>query len=83
MAAARSFGSAKTLAMIASVAGKMKAAPIPISARLTMRAPADPTDPATTDVIPKATRPTMSERLRPKRSPSPPAARSSPVKTRR
>ena len=52
IALARSPGSVNTLVRIASVAGKISAAPMPISARPTISASADPTDPANADVAP-------------------------------
>ncbi len=83
IALARSPGSVKVLVRIASVAGKISAAPTPISARPAMSISALPASPANADVAPNTTRPTMSARLRPYRSPSPPAASSRPVNTRR
>ena len=83
IALARSVGSRNTLVRIASVAGKMKAAPTPISARPTISDPAEPTEPAYAEVAPNSTRPTISDRLRPNRSPSPPAASRRPVNTSR
>ena len=83
IALARSVGSVKTLVMMARVAGKIMAAPMPISARPAMRVLAESTDPAYAEVAPNTTRPAISIRLRPYLSPSPPAARSSPVKTSR
>ncbi len=84
IALARSIGSRKTLVMMASVAGKISAAPTPMSARPAMSPPADvdrsrraPTS------RPNTTSPPTSIFLRPYRSPSPPAARSRPVNTSR
>ena len=65
IAAARSFGSTKTLVRIASVAGKISAAPMPISARAAMSASALSTSPARTEVAAKASSPTTSARRRP------------------
>ncbi len=83
MAAARSGPWRKTFVMIARVAGKISAAPMPMSARLMMSPCALPIEPASAEVAPKATRPARSARLRPNLSPRPPAARSRPVKTSR
>ena len=83
IALARSPGSVNTLVRIASVAGKISAAPMPISARPTISDSADPTDPANADVAPNTTSPAISVRLRPYLSPIPPAANSRPVNTRR
>ena len=63
IALARSVGSWNTLVMIASVAGKISAAPTPISARPTINASAESTEPAYAEVTPKTTRPTISDPL--------------------
>ena len=83
IALARSLGSRNTLVMIARVAGKISAAPMPMSARPAMRPSGESVAPAKADVAPNATRPTISARLRPNLSPRPPAARRRPVNTRR
>jgi hypothetical protein len=83
IALARSPGSRNTLVRIARVAGKISAAPIPISARPTISDSADPTEPANAEVAPNTTSPRIRMRLRPYLSPSPPAASNSPVNTRR
>ena len=83
MAAARSLARAKVLVSTASVAGKIRAAPMPMSARLAMSVSGVATDPARTDVATKAPSPVVSAFLRPQRSPTLPAARSRPVKTSR
>ena len=83
MALARSEVSVNMLVMMARVAGKIPAAPIPMSARPTINSPALSAEPANADVTPKITNPVINARLRPNRSPRAPAARSRPAKTRR
>ena len=65
MAAARSLGSGKVLVSTARVAGKIRAAPMPIRARLAIRVAGVSTDPASTEVSTKATSPTVRARRRP------------------
>ncbi|CAB4931709.1 unannotated protein [freshwater metagenome] len=57
IAAARSFGSVNTLTMIASVAGKISAAPMPINARAPMSWPDVVARAANAEVMAKTTSP--------------------------
>lgn len=72
----------KTFIRTARVAGITKAAPKPITARQAMSSPGDPDMAAKAEPIPKSTMPRSSIFLRPTRSPSSPAVKSSPAKTR-
>jgi hypothetical protein len=74
-------GPLKTLAMIESVAGMIKAAPTPIPARAAISWPADPASGAARLASPKTVTPAWSASLRPKRSPNVPKTSSSPAKT--
>ena len=78
----RSLWSVNTVVRMASVAGKMKAAATPISARAAIRVPVAWLAAAAAEKIPKKTSPTCITPLRPSRSPIPPPARSSPEKAR-
>ena len=78
----RSDGSGKTLVRMARLAGKMKAAATPISARLVIRVPVVCDAAAAAEKSPKNTRPTCMVPLRPRRSPIPPPASSKPAKAR-
>ncbi len=81
MARGRSSGG-KTAARIDSVPGISSAAPRPWVARMAMRAPGSPAMVASSDIVPKIASPAISAPLRPKRSPTAPAVRSSPANTR-
>src|SRR5690606_38716760 len=59
--------------MIESVNGMMNAAPIPCAARAAISQPVEGTNAARADVAVKTARPSMKNRLRPNRSPRPPA----------
>ena len=78
----RSDGSGKTLVRMARLAGKMKAAATPMSARAVMSPPVECDQAAAAEKRPKNTRPTCIVPLRPRRSPIPPPARSSPANAR-
>ena len=78
----RSDGSGKTLVRMARLAGKMKAAATPMSARVEMSAPVECDQAAAAEKRPKNTRPTCMVPLRPRRSPIPPPASSRPAKAR-
>ena len=78
----RSAWSGKTLVKIARLAGKMNAAAIPMSARAAMSVPVECDAAARAEKSPKKTSPTCIVPLRPRRSPIPPPARSSPAKAR-
>ena len=67
---------------MASVAGNTKAADTSIRARLAIRVPVEWLAAAAAEKTPKATRPAIMTPLRPRRSPMPPPARSSPAKAR-
>ena len=82
IAAARSRASVKTLTAIASVVGKMSAAPTPIAARAAINWPVLEASAPATENVANTTRPATNASLRPNRSPTPPAARSSPANTR-
>ncbi len=69
MASARSLTSVKTLTMIPSVAGKISAAPMPMSARAPMSWPVVDASAASAEVAAKTTSPSCSASLRPLRSP--------------
>ncbi len=73
----------KMLVRIESVVGMIPAAPRPMSAREAISHVASVAKAADTDPSPNTTRPAISARLRPKRSPRLPAARSRPAKTSR
>ena len=78
----RSDGSGKMLVKMARLAGKMNAAATPMSARAVMSDPVECDTAAAAENRPKKTRPTCIVPLRPKRSPMPPPASSSPAKAR-
>ena len=78
----RSDGSVKISVRMARVAGKMKAAATPISARAEMSWPVEWLTAARTENSPKNTRPTCMTILRPSRSPMPPPASNRPAKAR-
>ena len=78
----RSEGFVNTDVKIARVAGKTKAAAIPMSARAAMSWPVEVLRAARTENTPKNTSPTCITPLRPSRSPTPPPASSSPAKAR-
>ena len=78
----RSDGSVKMLVRMARLAGKMKAADTPISARAAISEPVVCAAAAATENNPKNTRPTCMVPLRPSRSPMPPPASSRPAKAR-
>ena len=78
----RSDGSGKTLVRMARLAGKMKAAATPMSARVVISAPVVCDQAAAAEKRPKKTSPTCMVPLRPRRSPMPPPARSRPAKAR-
>ena len=82
IAAARSFGSVNILTRMARVAGKMSAAPIPMSARAPMSCPDVVAIAAAAEVIAKSRRPSWRARLRPKRSPKCPIVSRSAENTR-
>jgi hypothetical protein len=71
----------KTFMMIARVAGRMKAPPKPITARKAMSCPDDSDSADSADPEPNTSMPQSSTFLRPSRSPSRPAVKSSPAKT--
>ena len=81
IAAARSLGSVKTLTKIAKVAGKIKAAPMPMSARAPMSWFDVVERAASPDVPAKMIKPICNARRRPKRSPKCPMVSSSAEKT--
>ena len=70
------------LVKMARLAGKMKAAATPMSARAEISVPVECDKAAAAENSPKKTRPTCMVPLRPSRSPMPPPARSSPAKAR-
>lgn len=72
----------KVVVMIDKVTGMTAAAPIPITARSAIRDCGEDTNIAAAAALPKITSPASSTRLRPNRSPSAPAGRRSPTKTR-
>ena len=78
----RSDGSGKTLVRMARLAGKTKAAATPISARVEISVPVVCDHAAAAEKRPKKTRPICMVPLRPKRSPMPPPANSSPANAR-
>ena len=78
----RSDGSGKTLVRMARLAGKMKAAATPMSARVEINVPVVCDQAAAAEKRPKKTNPTCMVPLRPRRSPMPPPARSSPANAR-
>ena len=78
----RSDGSGKTLVRMARLAGKMKAAATPMSARVVISPPVVCDQAAAAENRPKKTRPACMVPLRPRRSPMPPPARSRPAKAR-
>jgi hypothetical protein len=65
-----------------SVAGMMKAAPAPCTARPTMTSAAESASPLISEPVANTPSPTSKAPLRPKRSPSAPAVSSSPANTR-
>ena len=72
----------KTMVMIDSVAGMMKAPPTPMNARVAISWVELSDIAASSDPRPNTTRPNCSAPTRPKRSPSAPAVRSRPANTR-
>ncbi len=70
------------LVRMARLAGKMKAAATPISARVAMSVPVECAAAAAAEKRPKKIRPICMVPLRPRRSPMPPPASSSPAKAR-
>ena len=83
MARARSSRSVYRLEMIDSVAGKISAAPTPITARTATSAVGVSTSPPTADAVPNTASPDSSAPLRPKRSPRLPPASTSAANVRR
>jgi len=81
IALARSTGSRKTSIRIASVLGNTNAAPTPIKPRAVISEPVGFVNAAQAEKVPNRTIPICITRLRPKRSPRPPQARSSPANT--
>ncbi len=81
IAVARSAGRVNTLTRIASVAGKMRAAPTPISARAPISASASPANAPSALKAPNHAMPMSRTPLRPRRSPKLPAASSKPANT--
>jgi hypothetical protein len=81
IAIARSRVSVKTLMMIARVAGKINAAPMPIRARAPISCSVVCDSAASAEVIAKRTSPSCKARRRPVRSPKYPNASSSAEKT--
>lgn len=81
MGRARSAASVNTFVRIDRVAGITNAAPKPRRARKPMSAVAESTSEQANDPAPKITRPTMKQRLRPRRSPVLPATSKNPAKT--
>ena len=77
----RSVGSEKAFVMIDRVAGKMRAAPTPVTARMAISPPAVSTRAEARQPRPKMTRPAANARRRPNRSPSPPQVSSRPANT--
>ena len=73
----------KMFVRIESVVGMIAAAPRPISPRDAISSVADPDSAASAEPAAKMTRPVISARLRPKRSPRLPAVISRPAKTSR
>jgi hypothetical protein len=73
----------KTFVAIDSVVGMMNAPPTPMSARLAISISALLAIAAISEPAPNTTRPVKRARRRPKRSPSAPAVRRVPAKTRR
>ena len=67
---------------MANVAGKISAAPIPIMARQKIKVRLSGAEPAMAENKANKTKPAKRACLRPKRSPKPPDAISSPAKTR-
>ena len=78
----RSDGSGKMLVKMARLAGKMKAAATPMSARAVISDPVECDAAAAAENRPKKMRPICIVPLRPSRSPMPPPARSNPAKAR-
>ena len=81
IALARSRGSWNTLVRTDSVAGMIADAPMPISARVPMSTVADGANADSAEPMPKITRPIVSARYRPKRSPRLPDVSSRPANT--
>ncbi len=81
MAFARSMGSMNRLVMIARVAGKTSAAPMPIAPRQKISDPLVFANAAAALHAAKRTKPICSVRLRPYRSPMPPPANNNPANT--
>jgi hypothetical protein len=71
----------KMLVVIERVDGMISAPPIPISARAAIRYAVVPDQAAQIDAPPKMTRPSVSARFRPKRSPRLPVVSRRPAKT--
>ena len=82
MAVARSFGAVKTLTRMASVAGNISAAPMPIAARQPIRAPGLSDIAARAENPANRASPICIRPLRPTRSPRLPAAIRRPANTR-
>ena len=82
MARARSRRSVKTLEMSDSVAGKVIAAPRPITARAAMSSAAVVVNPPARDAVPTTASPASSMPLRPNRSDKAPNVSSSAANTR-
>jgi hypothetical protein len=72
----------KMLVRMESVAGMIAAAPRPISPRDAISSVAEPDSAASAEPVAKMTRPVISARLRPKRSPRLPAVNRRPANTR-
>ena len=77
----RSRGSVKVVVTIESVAGNTSAAPTPMTTRATINAFRLVAHDAAAEANPSMSRPVMSARFRPKRSPRLPAGSSKPAKT--
>ena len=82
MARPRSFGSRKMLVSSERVAGMIRAAPMPIDARVKISSVGLLARPDMIDPRPKMTMPTISAPLRPKRSPTLPRVSRRPANTR-
>ncbi len=82
MARRRSAGSGKTSTTIDRVAGMIRAAPTPSAPRASISCRGLSDIAAAKEATPKTTRPAVSTRLRPKRSPRLPEVSNSPANTR-
>ncbi len=71
----------KIVVITESVTGMMSAAATPMPARIAISASGEWTNSAANDTLPKRASPAANRGLRPKRSPSAPAGRSSAAKT--